>query len=409
MIAVSKAIEIVDSETPVLGAETICLSDAVGRILAEDVRADSDMPPFERSQMDGYAVIAEDTENAPVRLKIIGESAAGNGWNGRLNSGEAVRIMTGARLPAGADAVQKIELTREDDGFVSILEPTAAGRFIVGQGSEARKGQKVCSVGERISERMIATLAAFGFAKVRVGARPRVAVLATGSEIIDISGIPGPDQIRNSNSPMLGALAIHFGAAAEALPIAGDDLLSLKTRISGIVGASANLTASGTTAPDILILTGGVSVGKYDLTKQALFELGAEIFFEKLKLKPGKPAVFARLGKTLIFALPGNPVSAAVVFYLLVRRVILQMQGAASTDLRKGTAVLTAAAKGTKGRDSYLPTCLATDSIGHLIAAPIPWHGSSDFVGFADADALVIIPEGENRNSGEVSDLVFLD
>lgn len=410
MLTVAEATAIVHRETRALGTGSVDLADAVGRILAEDIFADSDMPPFDRSQMDGYAVIAKDTFDTPKRLKLVGESAAGRGWDGRLNSGEAVRIMTGARIPNGADSVQKIELTSEDGGYVTLGGPTASGRFIVKRGSEAREGAKLISAGERISAKMIPALAGFGYPCVTVGARPRVSIIATGSEIIDISQRPGPDQIRNSNSPMLAAFAAQCGAMADTLPIAGDNLEHLKTRISEIVGgnASAESSAGNSAIPDILILTGGVSVGKYDLTKAALKGLGAEIFFERLRLKPGKPAVFARLNKTLIFGLPGNPVSAAVVFHLLVRKAILQMQGAIATDLRRGAAVLTADVKGTKGRDSYLPARLSTDSGGHLIAVPIPWHGSSDFVGFAGADALLIIPEGENRQAGEVSEIAFL-
>lgn len=408
MLTVTEAKAIVNRETQTLGTESVDLVDAVGRILAEDVFADSDMPPFDRSQMDGYAVIAADTSEAPKRLKVIGESAAGRGWDGRLKSGEAVRIMTGARIPNGADAVQKIELTREDGQYVIIGEPAAAGRFIVKRGSEAREGENLLSIGERINAKMIAALSAFGYSRVTVGAGPRVSIMATGSEIIDISQKPGPDQIRNSNSPMLAAFSAQCGTAAEILPIAGDNLDQLKSQIMKTVGRPSDSSDHSGAVPDILIMTGGVSVGKYDLTKAALEALGAEVFFERVRLKPGKPTVFARLDNTLVFGLPGNPVSAAVGFHLFVRKAILQMQGAISTDLRPGKAILAAAVKGTKGRDSYLPARLSTDARGHLIATPIPWHGSSDFVGFAAAAALVIIPEGENRQAGGVAEIALL-
>lgn len=412
MLSIAEAIVIVDRETPSCGAESILLSEAVGRILSEDIVADSDMPPFDRSQMDGYAVIAADTKKGSAELRIVGESAAGRGWNGVLRTGEAVRIMTGARLPRGADSIQKIELTQETADTVVILEPTEKGRFIVVGGSEIKSGDKLFSAGEQICSRMIAALAAFGKSRIRVTKRPRVLIMATGSEIVDVSKKPGPDQIRNSNSPMLRAFAENCGALAHELPIAGDDLPTLKRLILKSLEMNDGERTSGNKrgdGPDILILTGGVSVGKYDLTKAALEALGAEIFFEKLRLKPGKPAVFARLNHTLIFGLPGNPVSAAVVFHLLVRKAILQMQAANETNARSGFAALSDSAKGTKERDSYLPAAMSTDANGRLIATPIPWHGSSDFIGFARAHALIVVPSGENRHAGDICKIVFLD
>ncbi|HSI87541.1 MAG TPA: molybdopterin molybdotransferase MoeA, partial [Pyrinomonadaceae bacterium] len=239
--------------------------------------------------------------------------------------------------------------------------------------------------------------AAFGYARLKVAKRPRVAILSTGSEIVDISRKPKPDQIRNSNSIMLAELCHVAGAIAEVIPTAGDDLATLKARITE---AARNA--------DMLITTGGVSVGKYDLTKAALAELGAEIFFERVRIKPGKPTVFARLNKTTFFGLPGNPVSAAATFYLFVRRALLLMQGAANTDLPGGFAVLEADIKGTKERESFLPARLATDNTGRLLALPIKWHGSSDLVGFAGADALVRIPAGSNFKAGDASPILFL-
>ena len=306
--------------------------------------------------------------------------------------------MTGAPVPRGADAVQKVELTHEtSDGSMQIQQPVEKSRHIVPQGSEVRKGATVFKSGERITDAMIATLASFGYARVRVAKMPRIAILGTGSEIVEITKKPGRDQIRNSNSIMLDVLARKFGAATTVFPNAKDDISNLRSEISNAVKGA-----------DVLVITGGVSVGTYDLTKTVLADLGAKIFFEKVRLKPGKPAVFARLGKTLVFGLPGNPVSAAVTFHLFVRKAILALQGASATDLRRGFAVLAADAKAAKERDTYLPARLETNNLGQLLALPLKWQGSSDFIGYAKADSMIFVPRGRQLTKGEVAEMVFL-
>ncbi len=398
MISVTKAIKIIDDVTAALGAEKLDIAASVNRILREDIIADTDLPPFDRSQMDGYAVIAADTKNTPAILKIAGESAAGKGWHKTLKSGEAVRIMTGAPVPAGADAIQKVEVTRETgDQTVEIREPTEEERYIVRKGSEIQKGTPVFSSGVRITENMIAAIAAFGYAKVKIAKQPRVAIVGTGSEIVEIHKKPGRDQIRNSNSVMLQVLSRKFGANAEILPNVSDDISDLKSEIKK--------AAKGI---DILVITGGVSVGKYDFTKTALAELGAEIFIEKIRLKPGKPMVFAKLGTTLIFGLPGNPVSAAVTFHLFVRKAILKLQGAEATEMKKGYSVIATDARAARERDTYLPSRLETNKSGHLVAHPLKWHGSSDFIGFAQANSLIFLPKGKALAKGEVAEIVYL-
>ncbi len=397
MISVSSALTMISRKVSALGNERVDLADAAGRVLAENIVADSDLPPFDRSQMDGFAVTASDTKKTPVTLKIVGESAAGSGWHKTMIRGQAVRIMTGAPVPLGADTVARIEITSGTETEVTILETVKKSTAIVRQGSEIKKGRIVIKRGSLITVNNIATLAAFGFAKVMVGKRPTVAILGTGSEIVDMGKKPGRDQIRNSNSVMLKVMAEHCSAVADTYPIASDDLFDLKSQISNAANGK-----------DILIITGGVSVGKYDLTKAALTELGAKIFFEKVRLKPGKPAVFAQLGKTLVFGLPGNPVSAAVTFQLFVRRAIMQLQGATETDLRKGLAILGVDAKAARGRDTYLPSRLETDENGRLIAVTLRSQGSSDFVGFAQADSLVFLASGQTAQAGETVDIVFL-
>lgn len=396
MIPVSKALKIIARETSEVRSERIALEDSLGRILAEDIVADSDLPPFDRSQMDGYAVKASDTVHAPVTLRLVGESAAGRGWHKTLKPGEAVRIMTGASVPAGADAVQKLEVAKEGGDSVTLFESTEAGRFIVSKGKEVKKGKTVLRSGERITAANISIPAAFGYAKLKVAKQPRVAIISTGSEIVDVKKRPGRDQIRNSNSVMLKALCEQAGAVATVYPNVGDDISNLKFQISEAVRNS-----------DILVTTGGVSVGKYDLTKLALKDLGAEVFFERVALKPGKPTVFGRLRKTLVFGLPGNPVSSAVTFYLFVRKAILMMQSAGFTDLEPATAITPKPIKSTKERDVYLPSGLRIVN-GRLMVEPVNWHGSSDFIGFSRADALAIIPKGSTVEAGKVIDILLI-
>jgi molybdopterin molybdotransferase len=389
MISVSEAIQIVRAQTALLPAESISLVHARGRVLAQDVVADSDLPPFDRSQMDGYAVRAEDVLNVPAKLKIVGESAAGRGWHNEMSTGEAVRIMTGAPVPSGADSVQQVELTREiSNDEVEIMETVALGRSIVRRGNEIKAGETVLQAGELISAATIAVLASFGYAEIKVGRQPKVAVLATGSELVPVDQKPGRDQIRDSNNLSISAYAEVSGAVVERLPLSGDDTSLLKRQISEAAEHS-----------DIVVTSGGVSVGVYDFTKPALRELDAEFFFERVSLRPGKPTVFARLPNgTLFFGLPGNPISVSVTFNLFARTAILAMQGGKSPELPQDWAVLARNVKGAGERESYLPAQLSTNEEGLLIAEPLKWGGSSDFVGFVRATSLIVVP----RDTGVV-------
>jgi molybdopterin molybdotransferase len=385
MLPVDDAIQIVQQQTSRLPLECVSLAEAIGRVLAEDTVADSDLPPFDRSQMDGYAVLASDVQRTPVKLKIVGESAAGRGWHNAMKPGEAVRIMTGAPVPTGADSVQQVELTREASGSneVEILEPVPQGRSIVTRGSEIKAGETVLNAGEVISAARMAVLASFGYAEIIVGSQPKVAVLATGSELVSVDQKPGQDQIRDSNNFTIAAYAKLAGARVERLPLAGDDTNLLKRQIAEAAARS-----------DVVITSGGVSVGTYDFTKPALRELGAEFFFERVALRPGKPTVFARLPNgTLFFGLPGNPVSVSVTFNLFARTALLAMQGATEPLLPQATAVLARSVKGAIARQSYLPAQLSTTTEGILTASPLKWGGSSDFVGFVRATSLIIVPQ----------------
>ncbi len=387
MISVAEALDHIRSQVNLLGREYVDLSEAVGRVLAENIYADMDLPPFNRSQMDGYAVRAKDTMsatvNAPVMLRVVGEAVAGRGWDKELSAGEAVRIMTGAPVPRGADAVQQVELTSLiNDSQVLINQACTAHQNIVARASEVKKQTLVLTSGKRITNRMIALFASFGYAQVSVSKRPRVAVLATGAELVNVNEQPrAEDQIRDSNSFSLAAYAQAAGARVERLPIAGDEPEQL-----------ARVIAEASARADVIVTSGGVSVGDYDFTKPVLKTLGAQIFFERVRLRPGKPTVFARLNETLIFGLPGNPVSSAVTFNLFARFALLLMQAATDASLPEDNALLSRPVKSARERVSYLPAILHSDDAGRLIAEPLKWGGSSDFVSFARADSLIIIP-----------------
>jgi len=294
--------------------------------------------------------------------------------------------------------VQQVELTKETESEVEILQPVAPGRSIVLRASEIKAGETVLHAGEQINAAMIATLASFGYAQVKVGKRPRVAVMATGSELVDVDQKPARDQIRDSNNYTLEAYVSQSNAIVERLPLAGDDTEELKKQIRSAAETS-----------DVLITSGGVSMGVYDFTKAALKELGAGIFFERVALRPGKPTVFACLGQTLIFGRPGNPVSVAVTFNLFARTALRAMQGASNTTLAHEHALLTRDVKGSIDRESYLPATLRTDESGNLLVEPLKWGGSSDFVAFARATALINIPAGSAKTAaGSVVRVVHL-
>jgi molybdenum cofactor synthesis domain-containing protein len=386
MITVKEAIELVHHQVQPREAEAVPLADSLGRVLREAIVADTDLPPFDRAQMDGYAVRAADTANAPVRLSVVGESAAGAGWHQRLEAGQAVRIMTGAPVPAGADSVQQVEVTRELDGrgMVEIDQGTNPGQNVVARGKEIKAGATVLFPGVTINAAKLASLASFGYAQVKVGPRPRVAVIATGSELVAVDAAPQQDQIRDSNSFTIGAYSRLAGARAERLPLAGDDPASLRQAI-----------ADAATRSDLVVLSGGVSMGVYDFTKPALRELGAEIYFEKVRLRPGKPTVFARLGDAFIFGLPGNPVSVSVTFNLFVYAALRLLQGANDAGMASDTAVLSDPVRGSGERESFLPASVSTNEAGELVAHPLKWVGSSDFVAFAEATALINVPANQ--------------
>ncbi len=397
MVSVEQALEIVLRETPTLTAEEVPLADALGRVLGTDVAADRDLPPFDRAAMDGYALQAADVAGAPRALEVVGEVRAGEWPALSIGPGQAVRIMTGAPVPDGATAVQQVEKTRHLDEFrVAILAPVAEGQNVAPRGSEVRAGDVVLARGRVLDPPAIAVLATTGHARVRVVRRPVVAVLVTGDEIVDIAQTPGPSQIRNSNGPAVAAQARLAGATVRVLGVAPD-------RQDAIVAALRD----GLSA-DVLVVSGGVSAGDYDLVEPALADVGATLLFTKVAIKPGAPLVFGRCGETLVFGLPGNPVSAQVTFDLFVRTALLKLQGANVLSRPRVGVELLGAFKNRSGRKSHMPARVRFED-GRLVARPLRSAGSGDLVAHAHANALVVLEaERTEAAQGETAEALLL-
>ena len=402
MLRIEDALDIILQHTPILDEEEVRLAASLGRILRRDCVSDLDLPPFDRARMDGYALRAADTETAvherPVRLRAIGEAAAGHAFDGQVNPGEAVRIMTGAPVPPGADAVEKIEVIRVlDEGLIEIEAPAAPGQFITPRGVEARAGAVMVKSGERVTPAVAATLASFGYAQLKVSRRPRLTLLSTGTELVEVEENPGPSQIRNSNTYSLAGYAESAGAQVLSAGIVRDDYDATRKAIAGALSKS-----------DVVMLSGGVSMGDYDLVKPALRDLGAEILVEKVAMHPGKPTVFAKFGEKVAFGLPGNPVSVAVSFHLFARPALLKMQGANDWRLPRMKVYVSRAVKGAPPRRSHQPARLVIRD-GRAEAEPLKWSGSSDLVAFMRADCLIVVPEDrQSLNEGELVEVILL-
>lgn len=397
MITVDQATSIVLDHVEVLGSETVSLEDAHRRILAEDVVADIDLPPFDRARMDGYAVRSADVATVPAVLRVIGEVPAGAKFDGEIHSGEAVKIFTGAPVPNGADAVQKVEVTRDQGNSVEIREPVTSGQFITPHASEIAAGETVATIGHEIGAAEMAVLASFGYSRVRVGRRPRVAVLSTGSELVEVSTKPTGAQIRNSNTYTLASYAERAGAVVNMHGIVEDTPEATR---DALIKAADNC--------DIVITSGGVSMGDYDLVKAALLEIGAEIYFDKVIIRPGKPIVFARRGQTFFFGLPGNPVSTSVTFNVFVRAAIRKMQGDSSPELPIVNAALSRPVQDKSSRRSFLPARFYVEE-GRAMVEPLKWGGSSDLVAFMLASALIIVREDVHEiGEGQLVEAVLL-
>jgi molybdopterin molybdotransferase len=366
-------------------AESIDLLSAAGRVLAEVVPADRDLPPFPRSTRDGYAVRSADLSQIPTKLNVIGEIKAGERLENipSISSGEAASIMTGAPVPAGADAVVMVEYTTRDGNKVEITKNVAPGENIVPRGAEAKQGSALLDRGVRLNDAAIALAASAGKSRLDLYKRPRVAVLTTGDEIVDVTATPGPTQIRNSNTYSLAVQIREAGGDPVLLPVAPDEAHALRRFIEEGLRS------------DLLLLTGGVSMGRYDLVEQVLSEMNAEFFFTGAKIQPGRPVVFGKCatGETskYFFGLPGNPVSTMVTFELFARPVLEALAGRAPRKLMFLHARLRSEIRVKTGLRRFLPAILSgefEDSWVELVA----WQGSGDVAATAHADCYVVIP-----------------
>lgn len=366
--------------------EEVALGEAAGRVLAAPVRADRDYPPLSRSIRDGFAVRAADL---PGELRVIGEVRAGETYSGEVGPGEAVEIMTGAPVPRGADAVVMIEHVTREDGRIRTERAPRPGEFINPQGAEARRHDLLLEPGKRLGFADIALLATVGATSVSVFSKPRVAIIATGDEIVEAGQQPRPDQIRNSNAVALAAQVADAGGIPEILPIARDNYRSTQERI-----------ARGLEA-DLVLLSGGVSAGKYDLVESALADFGARFHFDRVLIQPGQPLVFGRARGRFFFGLPGNPASTMVTFELFARAAIGLVGGAAGAPLPFTLARLTQPFQHLPGLTRFLPALLSPETAEVM---PVPWRGSSDVPALSRANALLVADE--EREAWKKGDLI---
>jgi molybdopterin molybdotransferase len=380
-IQIEQALELIAARVKPLREESVPLDDAVGRFVARQVNAPIDLPRFDNSAMDGYAVRASDT---PGRLTIVGESAAGAPFTGRVEQGQAVAISTGAVLPVGTDAVAQVEDVVVDADQLTVRDAVGHGTSIRYAAGDIRRGDRLLPVGMRIGPAQIGALAAVGLDTVMCRRRPRVAVLATGTELRPAGAELQPGEIFNSNAPMLRACLDGAGALAQQLSAAQD------TREAHTAALRLALEH------DVVISSGGVSVGPHDLVREAARALGVEEVFWRVAIRPGKPVTFGVRGDTLMFGLPGNPVSTLVCFELFVKPALLTLQGAADAtpELRRGT--LATAVRRNPERDDFIRAQLDTAD-GLAVLQPLRDQQSHQIAITAQGDALARIPAGDGE------------
>lgn len=397
MLAVAEARAHIVAAMRPLPAERVMLADALGRTLAEDVSARTTHPPAAVSAMDGYAVHAADAATAPVRLRLIGESSAGRRFSGSVGGGECVRIFTGAPIPFGTDAIVIQEDTESDGKTVTIRLAAKAGEWVRPAGLDFKVGDVLLKAGTILSGRDIGLAAAMNVPWLAVRRRPRVALIATGNEIV-LPGDPlGPDQIVSSNSVALAAYVRAVGGEPWNLGIARDEPAAL-----------AALLDAGRAA-DLIVTSGGASVGDYDLVRGALGEHGLDLGFWKIAMRPGKPLIFGRYGETPVIGLPGNPVSCGVCAVVFLRPALAALLGANPEPRPNPTAKLGRDLPANDKREDYLRSSLVFGPDGDAIAIPFPRQDSSMLANLARADCLVIRPpHAPAINAGERVEIVPL-
>lgn len=399
MLSVEEALARVLAAIPVLGSETVELTAALGRVLAEPVVAGRDLPPWDNSSMDGYAVRSADTAHAsaerPVRLRLLGEVPAGAVAERPVQGGDAYRILTGAPMPPGADAVVPQEEVRRDGGAVVLSRPVVAATFVRPRGEDIRAGDPVLGAGTVLGPPALGVLAALGKALVRVHQRPRVAILSTGDELVDVDQAPGPGQIPNSNTYTLSAQVREAGGVPLNLGIARDSREDLEERFRWGLAA------------DMLVSSAGVSVGDRDFVREVMEKLGAEMDFWKVSMRPGKPLTFGRLGGRPFFGLPGNPVSSMVTFELFVRPALRRMAGDPRLFRPRVTARMAEPLDNPGPRRGYLRVRLAGEG-GGLVARPTGDQGSGILKSMLLADGLAVVAPDTRLLPGQSVEVILL-
>lgn len=386
MKTVQEALEIILAEAPAPRSVEVSLGEALGHALAEDVLSDMDLPPFDRAMMDGYAVRSSD----PGPFDVVEEIPAGRIASRAILPGTCARIMTGAPLPPGADAVQQVEKTVREGARVRFLEPVRPGQNVAPRGQEMRRGDRVLARGRRIGPAEAGALAAAGRSRVRVYAKPRVALLVTGDELVSPDVTPGPGQIRNSNSFSLGAQVRELGLVCDDLGVVRDDPAALRERIrEGL-------------RRDLLVVSGGVSAGDRDYVVSALEAEGVRIRLHQVRIRPGRPFCFA----PGVFGLPGNPVSSFVIFEIFVRPYLGRTMG---LDLARPRirARLEAPVGRPQDRAQFLPAEIRFEGVGYSVRA-VPWAGSADLFALTRANGFVVVPPGVSYEAGALVECVLL-
>jgi molybdopterin molybdotransferase len=398
LLPVAEARARILTKVKALVAEPVKLKDALDRVLAAPLKATRDQPPFAASAMDGYAVRSADLTALPYTLRVIGVSAAGHGFAGRMKPGEAVRIFTGAPVPIGADTVAVQENTEAaDPSSVTILDPVKHHQNIRERGLDFAKGEVLLPAGIRLCPRDIGLAAAANAAVLRVRRKPVVALFATGDELVEPGERPGPDQIVSSNSHGLMAMALHFGAEAVNLGIVRDSLAATTRAIAKAAAA------------DILVSTGGASVGDHDFVQEALKRSGVKLDFWKIAMRPGKPFMYGRRGRQHVMGLPGNPVSALVCARLFLKPLLDGLLGL-STDEPVVEARLGVAMKANDGRQDYVRATLELAPDGSRTATPFARQDSSMQRTFRTAHCLIVRPpHAADASAGSLVAILPLD
>jgi molybdopterin molybdotransferase len=409
MLTVDQAMDAILKRVRRLDTETVSLADSLGRVLGEDVTADTPMPPFDNSAVDGYAVNSTDvgpaSPDSPRVMRVLGEIPAGGAPDFVVGAGTAVRIMTGAPMPRGANSVVMVEdTTSEEDDAVTVMAQTRPGENVRYAGTDVARGALVVHSGSRIRPAEIAMLAAAGRARVTVHRPPRVAVVSTGDEIVEIVDgvLPPPGKIRNSNRHALAAMVRECGAVVCCETHIPDDPESTEAVLAACAGPDCRA--------DAVVTAGGVSVGDRDYVRPAVEKLGT-LDLWRVAMKPGKPLAFGAIGEALFFGLPGNPVSAMVTFELFVRPALLRMAGRGSSDLwrRQVQAILTVSLPHSPGRREYVRAITVAHN-GRFITQPTGAQGSNLLRSMTAANSLIIVPQDSpGLEPGGMVQVILLD